>query len=54
MTRIKVSYETQAEKLSLIESLQHNFKVCKISKEYGKDDPFKKVYIDIKMLDNRN
>lgn len=48
MIKIKAIYETQDEKDKLIQELKQKFYICKISKEYDKEDSRKRVYIDLR------
>lgn len=50
MIKIKALFETPEEKDKLIQELQHKFQVLKISKEYKKEGPYKRIHID---LENR-
>ncbi|WP_443659294.1 hypothetical protein [Clostridium algidicarnis] len=48
MIKLKVSYNTDEEKESLIQALQQEFKILKISKEYKKEGPHKRIHVDLK------
>ncbi|MBU3203733.1 hypothetical protein [Clostridium algidicarnis] len=48
MIKLKILYNTDEEKESLIQALQQEFKILKISKEYKKEGPHRRIYADLK------
>jgi len=48
MINIKVLFEGLEEKGKLIKELQHKFEVLKVSKEYKKEGPYRRIHIDLR------
>jgi|GEM_PF-6908796 len=47
MLKLKISYTTQEEKNNLIHELQNKFNIIKVSKEYKKEGPYRRIHIDL-------
>lgn len=47
MIKIRVLYSSEAEKKKLINAFDGIFKIKNISKEYKKEGPYKKIYLDL-------
>lgn len=45
--RLKVTYVDESDKEKLIEGLQHNFNVTKVSRDYKKEGLCKRIYINL-------
>lgn len=47
MIKIKAMYSTEDDKNKLLQTLRESFKVIKVSKEYIKEGPCKRIYINL-------
>lgn len=47
MIRIRIVYSSEEEKEKLINAFKSIFKIRNISKEYKKEGPYKKIYLDL-------
>lgn len=47
LIKVKALYSTDDEKENLIQELQRKFNVIKISKEYKKEGPYRRIHIDL-------
>lgn len=48
MSKLKFMYETDKEKDIFIKILKEQYRFVKVSKEYRKEGPYKRIYIDLK------
>lgn len=48
MIKIKALFESLEEKERLIQELQNKFEVLKVSKEYKKEGPYRRIHIDLR------
>lgn len=47
MIKLKVIYSDIEEKDKLLEELTESFQILKVSKEYKKEGPYKRIHIDL-------
>jgi hypothetical protein len=47
MLKLRINYSDENEKDKFINELQHKFKIIKVSKEYKKEGPYRRIHIDL-------